>query len=638
MALGTITAVLVGGMVARWLVKTFAAKKELPPSPPSQDLPITQDESAIAGQVHVAVMHKMHTRTTFSTLDVVHAVVTDAGANRAAKVSAVSLAVEKLHTSGFFTRNGYARAGRFFYPARSAAVGTSAVAGTAAGNQSAPSAGTMRVASTPTSPPAPSHASAYVATGILGLSADEMRKRALKINLWSADAAIGRRMDIIPPQTDERTALIDRGLILRGLLTEAQILEMHRVGDLWLRYRDATRYVEAAARGTADAMIAGVKQAAIEAKAERKRLTAEKRIARTAAIAERRLSDIIFLGRGVSAKLGDRRSNIEALAKNNLPLLSTPADLANKLGLSIPDLRWLAFHSEATTRPHYVYFEIPKRSGGTRLLAAPHAMLGKAQRWVLQNILQPLELTDSAHGFVPGRSTVTNARAHIGQQIVVNLDLKDFFPTIAFWRVRGLFQSIGYSPAVATVLALLCTESPRTKVLHDGTPYWVAAGDRCLPQGACTSPALSNLIVRKLDRRIAGMSKALGWTYTRYADDLTLSTANGTANMGKVFASVRSITKAEGFTINEKKGRVQRAGGRQEVTGIVVNQQLGLHRGEVRQLRAILHAAKSTGLAAQNRANHPHFRAYLEGKIGYLMMVDKAKGETLRAALAKVSK
>ena len=97
-------------------------------------------------------------------------------------------------------------------------------------------------------------------------------------------------------------------------------------------------------------------------------------------------------------------------------------------------------------------------------------------------------MTPHAHGFVEKRSTVTNARPHVGKDVVVNLDLKDFFPSITFPRVRGLFESLGYSPAVATLLALLTTEAPRVQVLHDGTPFWVAAGERALPQGACTSP------------------------------------------------------------------------------------------------------------------------------------------------------
>src|SRR5204862_6251066 len=106
---------------------------------------------------------------------------------------------------------------------------------------------------------------------------------------------------------------------------------------------------------------------------------------------------------------------------------------------------------------------------------------------------------------------------------VVNADLTEFFPTITYPRVRGIFKQIGYSPAVATILALLCTESPRRTVVYAGKTFHVATGPRALPQGACTSPALSNLAARRLDSRLAGIAAKLGWQYTRYADDLSFS-------------------------------------------------------------------------------------------------------------------
>src|SRR5207248_2277820 len=135
---------------------------------------------------------------------------------------------------------------------------------------------------------------------------------------------------------------------------------------------------------------------------------------------------------------------------------------------------------------------------------APHATLASVQAWVLGSILAKLPVEPAAHGFVPGRSTLTNARPHAGRDVVVNLDLEGFFPAIGFARVRHVFRRVGYSGAVATLLALLCTECPRKRVIYAGTPYFVATDPRGLPQGACTSPALSNQIARKLDRRLAG--------------------------------------------------------------------------------------------------------------------------------------
>ncbi len=179
------------------------------------------------------------------------------------------------------------------------------------------------------------------------------------------------RVDTIPPQSDERTALIDRGLILRGLLTEAQIAEIHHIGDLWLRHKDAASLAGAAAARSADEAIERLKREKLARKEEKRRQGAERKRQRAEAVARRRAEDIIFLGTDVSAGLADRRSHVESLVERGLPVLSTPADLAAALGVAVPRLRWLCFHGEAVERPHYVYFDVPKRSGGTRQLAAP---------------------------------------------------------------------------------------------------------------------------------------------------------------------------------------------------------------------------------------------------------------------------
>ncbi len=463
---------------------------------------------------------------------------------------------------------------------------------------------------------------------LFGFSEEELARRSAKIDPvrtgWIGPAGA------IPDEEDERIAAIDRGLVMRGLLTEEQIKEIHEVGRRWGLLRNQQWMAHALASKTADEAVMRLHEERAARKAERQREAARRRAQHTADVARRRAEDIIHLGPGVSGGLADRRSNVEALQKLGLPVLSTPADVAQALGLTISKLRWLAFHSEAAERIHYVYFEIPKRSGGKRLLSAPHEQLGKAQRWIFESVLQKLPTEAPAHGFITGRSTLTNATPHLQRDLVVNLDLADFFPSITFPRVRGVFQRLGYLPAVATVFALMCTECPRRKMEYDGVAYWVAVGPRALPQGACTSPALTNQVARKLDRRLQGMAKKHGWTYTRYADDLTLSIAalpaTGGDSVAMLMARVRHIVGEEGFAINVKKGRVQRASGRQSVTGIVVNQKPSLPREELRQLRAILHNARKTGLAAQNRDKLPHFEAWLRGKIAYVMMVDRQKG------------
>ncbi len=445
----------------------------------------------------------------------------------------------------------------------------------------------------------------------------------LLFNRW-----FGRR-DVIPPVSDTRTALIDRAMVGQGLLTPEQLVEIHQVGDQMAELRS-------------DLDVAGdVADKAVEqAKEEREALKQQKKAEAAARkkkwaedVARRKLTDIVFLGRGVSGGLADRRANVEQLQRLQLPVLASPTDVAQALGVNIPRLRWLAFHSEAALVTHYVRFSIAKKSGGTRELSAPHHNLAQCQQWILANILEKIPVGESAHGFVPGRSTMTNAVPHVGRGVVVNVDLKDFFPTVTFPRVKGIFQSLGYSPCVSTILALLCTECPRRQVYYDKRAYHVATGPRALPQGACTSPALSNLVTRKFDARLRGISQKLGFTYTRYADDLTFSgTAELTKMAGYLLARVRHIAEDEHFAVNETKTRVQRPSMAQVVTGIVVNQRPNVPRKTVRRMRAILHRAKKEGLAAQNRKQEANFEAKVGGMISYIHMVNPAKGKKLREA------
>jgi RNA-directed DNA polymerase len=155
-----------------------------------------------------------------------------------------------------------------------------------------------------------------------------------------------------------------------------------------------------------------------------------------------------------------------------------------------------------------------------------------------------------------------------------------------------------------------------------------------LPQGACTSPALSNLLGRRLDARLRGLAKKLGFTYTRYADDLTFSgPPEAAAKTGYLLARVRHIVANENLTVNEAKTRVQRPNTRQTVTGIVVNQRPNVARRTTKRLRAILHQAKKDGLAAQNREQRDNFADWLGGMVAYVQMVNPEKGRRLREKL-----
>ena len=434
---------------------------------------------------------------------------------------------------------------------------------------------------------------------------------------WLDDLRAGTNLTPGSPEAASLRRRSDQGLVASGYLTA------ERLGAI---ERELAPTVEPK-RAPDPATLA-------ERRSHRKAEIARNRQGRAEALAKARGSTIIYLGRGVSEALGDHRGDPTRLELAGLPRLDFPTDLAERLGVSVPRLRWLAFHAEVATRVHYVSFDVAKKSGGTRRLSAPHRSLALAQRWILEEIVARLPTEPEAHGFVPGRSIVTNAAPHSGRAVVVNMDLEGFFPGIGYRRVRSVFERAGYSPAMATVLGLLCTEAPRRSVKLDGEIFHVATGPRGLPQGARTSPGLSNQVARRLDRRLGGLAIKLGATYTRYADDLTFSGGIELGpKVGYLMKQVRVIASSEGFRVNESKSRVLRRNAAQIVTGLVVNDRPGVARAEVRKLRAILHRAKLEGLDAQNRDARPDFRGWLRGKIAFITMVRPEAGARLLADL-----
>jgi RNA-directed DNA polymerase len=461
------------------------------------------------------------------------------------------------------------------------------------------------------------------------LSTQEAQAEAGNLErLWGS--AFFGRVDIIPPVSDPRTRLIDRAMVGRGLISVEELAKIHRVGNEMERLRPSLASAALKAQGNVEQ----ARRERAELKKRKQEEAAERRRLRAEAIVRRKATDIVFLGRGVSKGLAERQSNASKLTAAGLPVFSTPADVAQALGVSVPRLRWLAFRSEATERCHYVHFDVPKKSGGVRRLAAPKPALAACQEWILRNILDKLPASDSAHGFVRDRGAATCAAPHVGKAVVVNLDLKDFFPSITFPRIRGAFETLGYSPAAATVLALLCGEAPRRRVVDgEGREFHAAAGPLALPQGSAASPALSNLVARRLDARLSGLARKLGWTYTRYADDLTFSADEpAAAKVAYLMARVRHLAQDEGFQVNEAKTRVQRSGGAQTVTGVIVNERAGVPRKIVRRLRAILHRAKFEGLKAQNRENHPRFEEWVQGMIAYVSSINPEQAKPLREA------
>lgn len=240
-------------------------------------------------------------------------------------------------------------------------------------------------------------------------------------------------------------------------------------------------------------------------------------------------------------------------------------ELARRLGMDVAEMRAVPVA--------YRRFQIPKRAGGVRTIHAPEDPLKQHQRRVLGRILARLPVHSAATGFQQRHSIVTNAAHHTGKAIILQLDIQDYFPSTTAKRIRSYFQDIGWNNEAAKLLTLWCTQ------------------DGGLPQGAPTSPRLSNLVNYRLDARMAGLAAKFGAAYTRYADDLTFSFASDDQKaMRRLLFSARMILNDFGYRPHHKrKCHIRRKHQRQIVTGLVVNDRPTLPRETRRWLRAVEH-------------------------------------------------
>jgi RNA-directed DNA polymerase len=318
------------------------------------------------------------------------------------------------------------------------------------------------------------------------------------------------------------------------------------------------------------------------------------------------------------------------LKRYGLPLWRTEEELAEGLGLSVNQLRHFSIHRAKERTPHYVTYEIAKRSGGKRLIHAPKKRLKAILQKVLHELVEKLPVSEHAHGFVKGRSVKTGAAPHVGKKVVLRLDLQDFFPTVTHVRVRGLLIALGYGFVVAATLAVLVTESARqaVEVEDDEHPedetvvFHVPVGPRTCVQGAPTSPGICNAILLRMDRRLAAIAHKKGFVYTRYADDLSFS-GDSMKDAHWLRRAAARIIEEEGFRVNEAKTRVMGRGGRQIVTGVVVNEALGVPRRDRRKLRAMLHQAATKGADEAREAE-------LTGRLAWVQMVNPGQAAALR--------
>lgn len=261
-------------------------------------------------------------------------------------------------------------------------------------------------------------------------------------------------------------------------------------------------------------------------------------------------------------------------------------------------------------RDAYRVFNIYNEEKIRRILA-PSKKLKERQKWILRNILSKIELNDCVHGFVKGRSIVTNAKCHVRKKEILCLDISDFFPSIKLKEVVRVFKQLGYIEEVAEELGNLCT--------FEGV----------LPQGAPTSPTLSNAIFTIVDEKLIGYSKKNNLVYTRYADDITFST-----NMSKIerhTEPIINIINEYGYSINVDKTHIMKDNYRKMVTGLVVNESVKIPKKFKKYFKQEIYYCKKYGVSqhlhAIGRDSAVNFKEYMYGKAYFIKMVERDLGE-----------
>ncbi|WP_145408422.1 reverse transcriptase domain-containing protein [Paenibacillus xylanexedens] len=262
-------------------------------------------------------------------------------------------------------------------------------------------------------------------------------------------------------------------------------------------------------------------------------------------------------------------------------------DVADILEVSPKHLHYILFKKPKSQ--YYRSFAIPKKNGGYREITAPTRSLKILQEKLNRIFSLVYKPNITAHGFIKGRGIVTNATVHVRKKHVLNLDLEDFFSTINFGRVRGILKSFfKIGDDAATVIANICCYN------------------NVLPQGAPTSPILSNMICFKLDKEMRNIAKLYNCDYTRYADDITFSTNHQTfpkeialfreENIVHLGIKVENIIESNGFKTNNSKTRLNNRNQKLAVTGLTVNKIVNVNRGYVRKTRSILRCIEKYSL------------------------------------------
>lgn len=299
-------------------------------------------------------------------------------------------------------------------------------------------------------------------------------------------------------------------------------------------------------------------------------------------------------------------SYAQKLIDNNMPVVFDFVHLSLLLGLEPAELAFYLFVEESS---FYKEIQIPKKNGGFRTIDIPSERLKGIQRWILDEVLDNMKVHECCYGFCKGRSIYDNALLHVNKECVLNMDLKDFFPSIKQEDVFNVFYKKGYTKKVAYYFAKLLTK------------------DGVLPQGSPASPMVSNIVAEHLDKRLSALAKKYHAEYSRYADDITFS---GALNIKDIIPIVTKIIKEEKFNVNEKKTRYAYYYQRQEVTGLIVNKKVSITKEYLKELNKEIYFCEKFGVTSHLEKINSHksfYKEHLYGKAYFVNMVDKEMGK-----------
>ncbi len=319
---------------------------------------------------------------------------------------------------------------------------------------------------------------------------------------------------------------------------------------------------------------------------------------------------------------------VKKLQESNLPVLFSVIHLALSSRFSIKRILDI---SNSDRISYYKRFKMQKKRGGYRVIQSPESELKYLQKWILLNILEKVPSHDSCKGFDKGTSIKQNAEEHLNSECILKIDLLRFYDSINEKRVFGIFQSLGYQKNLAVSLAKICTIKPSGTMLNSFKKNELKLKQEIidwnqglLPQGASTSPKLSNLILRRLDNRLAKYCEKNELKYTRYADDLTFSGRE--ENLRSAKKVIYRIIRDEKFHVNYGKTQFLKRGSRFFVTGLSVhNEEVRVPRKFKKEIEHHLYHCNTNGVVAHIRKNNIVNRNYKDWLLGCICFVNSVE-------------